>query len=402
MPKTVAFLVTTFPPEVSGASHFNWARSQWFVDRGYRVIVFAPDGQESPAPANHLIVERYPSRPWLPYPLTRVPKLRAARWIDQRLRHYQPDLIVSTDVDRFVMMGCWQNPGRRYATERQIPYVGEFHTDVYNFSATYPGWRWIPKVAKRFKVAKPIYRGIDITICTSHAAAHSCHEVGIERTQVVPFYGIDPLPYSPQLRDRTMLHQWLTESERDHQVVLFLGRLGLEKRVDLLIDAFAQLKCRLPKLSLIIAGDAPSPVVDSLKRRAANVPHVHFTGVMMGAAKAKLYASCDVFCSPSPYETFGLTIVEAMASGIPVITVNSGAVAENVCDRQNGYLTPPDQVNALANTLETALLSDNTAIVRAALQTAQSLTLNQGCERLERYYAGLMSTVRLPQLSPLP
>jgi glycosyltransferase involved in cell wall biosynthesis len=123
---------------------------------------------------------------------------------------------------------------------------------------------------------------------------------------------------------------------------------------------------------------------------------------MMGAAKAKLYASCDVFCSPSPYETFGLTIVEAMASGIPVITVNSGAVAENVCDRQNGYLTPPDQVNALANTLETALLSDNTAIVRAALQTAQSLTLNQGCERLERYYAGLMSTVRLPQLSPLP
>jgi glycosyltransferase involved in cell wall biosynthesis len=97
--------------------------------------------------------------------------------------------------------------------------------------------------------------------------------------------------------------------------LLFLGRLAFEKQVDLLIKAFAQLKQKQEKCSLLIVGDGPDEVVNFLKRLAQPIPHIHFTGFMQGEEKANLLASCDVFCSPSPYETLGRTVVEAMASG---------------------------------------------------------------------------------------
>jgi phosphatidylinositol alpha 1,6-mannosyltransferase len=389
---TLAILVTTFPPEVSGASLFNWERANWFANQGYQVIVFAPDSQhnQSEEISDRLIIERYPSNPWLPYPLTSAPKLSAAKWINDRINHYHPDLILSTDVDRFFLLGCWQSPGSRYADIHSIPYAAEFHTDLYNFSAAYPGWRWVPQFVKWSKLAKCLYRPVDITICPSHAAAETCHQIGIDRTQVISFCGVDVEQYSPKWRDRSFLNQWLSADEADHSVILFLGRLGLEKRVDLLIDAYAQLKRTQPKLSLILAGDAPADAVNFLKKRADQLPHIHFTGFLTGETKSKLYASCDVFCSPSPYETFGLTIIEAMASGIPVITVNTGAVSETVKQGVNGYLVPPDDVGAIARCLQSTLSSDNQNITQSAVEFAQRFSLDQGCQKLETYYRNLI------------
>jgi hypothetical protein len=109
---TLAFLVTGFPPDVSGVSHFNWERAQWFAKQGmYRVVVFAPDWQKEPnSPLalsdldGKLIIECYPSKPWTPYKLTHVPRFRAARQISKRLADYKPDLIVVTDVERLFLI----------------------------------------------------------------------------------------------------------------------------------------------------------------------------------------------------------------------------------------------------------------------------------------------------------
>jgi phosphatidylinositol alpha 1,6-mannosyltransferase len=365
------------------------------------VVVFAPDAQhtQSEVISKNLTIERYPSKPWIPYPLTYVPKLSAAGWIGDRICHHQPHLIVSTDVDRFFLLGCWQTPGSQYAKQNRIPYVAEFHTDLYNFSATYPGWQWVPNFVKRVKLARFLYRSVDLTICPSTSAAETCTQIGIERIKLIPFYGIDSTQFSPEKRDRTFLNQWLSPTEQDHQVILFLGRLGLEKRVDLLIDAFEKLKEILPKSSLILAGDAPASVINALKQRAASIPHIHFTGFIVGEAKTKLFASCDVFCSPSPYETFGLTLTEAMASGLPVITVDSGAASENVSDRINGYLVPPNDDNAIAKTIQTVLTSDTRNIIDNGLKTAQRLSLSQGCQRLEQFYQELLIEPRLSMVN---
>lgn len=119
------------------------------------------------------------------------------------------------------------------------------------------------------------------------------------------------------------------------------------------------------------------------------MPHIHFTGFIKGETKANVLASCDVFCSPSPYETFGRTVVEAMASGIPVVTVESGAVSEYILNGVNGYLVPPNDVEGLANCLDSVLLSNHTEIIQRALQDAQQFSLEQGCQNLSHFYQQL-------------
>ncbi|MBD1932436.1 MULTISPECIES: glycosyltransferase [Cyanophyceae] len=395
---TLAFLVTGFPPDVSGVSHFNWERALWFAKQEmYRVVVFAPDWQnalDTPlAPLNlkgKLIIERYPSKPWLPYKLTHVPKFSAAQEIRKKLAYYQPDLIIITDVERFFLLSTWQLPGRRYARKYHIPYIAEYHTDLYNFSAAYPGWQWLRNAARSSQLASYLYRQIDMTVCASTSASQSCQELGIPKVNTIPFLGIDVSTYSPSRRNRKWLEPWLSAKEKDNKVLLFLGRLGFEKRADLLIEAFGKLKRQYPNYSLIIAGDGPENVVNQLKRLAQQVPDIHFTGFLLGETKANVLASCDVFCSPSPYETFGRTIVEAMASGIPVVTVNSGAVSEYIFDGVNGYLVPANDVDGLANGIHRVLSINNTEVIQHASRDAKQFSLDQGCQNLSNYYQKLL------------
>ncbi|MBW4504704.1 MAG: glycosyltransferase [Scytonema hyalinum WJT4-NPBG1] len=395
---TLAFLVTGFPPDVSGVSHFNWERAQWLAKQDmYRVVVFAPDWQNAPdspsVPSDldgKLFIEYYPSKPWLPYKLTHVPKFFAAGQINKSLAHYKPDLIVMTDVERFFLLGTWQLPGREYAKTHNIPYIAEYHTDLYNFSAAYPGWQWLRNFSRSSNLPNYLYRNFDMTICPSTAASKSCQEVGVTNVHTISFYGIDVSGYSPNRRNPQCLKPWLSVEEKENKILLFLGRVCFEKRVDLLIEAFAKLKRRKLNYSLIIAGDGPDDAVKQLKRLAEQIPHIHFTGFVLGETKANLIASCDVFCSPSPYETFGRTTVEAMASGIPVVTVNSGAVSEYVIDGVNGYLVPPNDVEGLANSIHKVLSSDNTEIIQHALQDAQQFSLEQGCHNLSNYYQQIL------------
>lgn len=398
MNHTLAFLVTGFPPDVSGVSHFNWERAQWFAQQGrYRVVVFAPDWHNAPNTPSvpldlkgRLIVERYPSKPWAPYPLTHVPKFLAARQIEEKINYYRPDLITVTDVERFFVLSTWQLPGRRYVRKQRIPYVAEYHTDLYNFSAAYPGWQWLRKLLRWSNSTSYLYRQFDLTLCPSSAASQSCQEMGVPNVQTLPFYGIDVSAYSPSRCSRQWLEPWLGEGEQNHQIVLFLGRLGYEKRVDLLIEAFAKLKRTHPQCSLIIAGDGPDDAVADLKRLATQVPHVHFTGFILGEMKANLLASCDLFCSPSPYETFGRTIVEAMASGVPVVSVDSGAVSDYAIDGVNAYLVGANDVEKLAARMQKALTSDNTNITQQALQDASQFSFERGCQNLHNYYQKLL------------
>jgi glycosyltransferase involved in cell wall biosynthesis len=392
---TLAFLVTAFPPEVSGSSHFNWARTQWFAKQGmYRVIVFAPDfqkGADSPVLDENLIIERYPSKPWIPYKVTYVPTWRAARQISQKIADYKPELIVMTDVERYFLLSAWQLPGRDYVRKHQIPYLAEYHTDVYNFSATYPGWQWLRNFIRRSRLLSYLYHQLDTTICPSQSASKSCQEMGLKNTHVIPFFGTDISTYNPSRRNRKCLEPWLSLKERDNKILLFLGRLGFEKRVDLVIEAFAKLKRTQLNYSLIIVGDGPTDVVNQLKRLAEPIPDIHFAGFLLGETKANVLASCDVFCSPSPYETFGLTVVEAMASGIPVVTVDSGAVSEYIRHGINGYLVPPNDVEGLANTIHKVLSSNNTEIIQNACRDAKQFSIEQGCQNLNNYYQHFLS-----------
>lgn len=396
--KTLLFLVTGFPPDVSGVSLFNWERAVWLSEQGlYRVVVLAPDWQMSalerhyPSPlGDNLIIDAYPSQPWLPYRLTHVPKRQSVKYIEQQIAYYQPDLIVMTDVERIFLLSTWCIPGKTYARKKGIPLIAEYHTDLYNFSSAYPGWQWLRSFVRRTQLTYYLYRQLDMTLCTSQAAQASCREMGIPHVQYLPFLGVDVSSYHPNLRDRASLQPWLHPHEQEHTVLLFLGRLGYEKRVDLLISAFAQIKQQNPQFSLLIAGDGPIEVVQMLQAQAAAIGDIHFTGFLLGEQKARVMSACDVFCSPSPYETFGRTIIEAMASGLPVVAVASGAVAEYIHHDVNGYLVAANDATALAQMVMQVITQPQSAVVNRACQDAQQFSLERGCQNISNFYQQLL------------
>lgn len=403
---TLAFLFTTFPPEVTGSAYYNWERVKWLARHGdYRIVVLAPDWQGKvvlpTVPeecADRLIIEPYPSKPWLIYNLLQVPTFSAANQIRDCLARYQPDLITVVDIERLFWFGTWHLPGRNYARKHQIPYITEYHTDYYSHLGTYAGGKWIRELFLK-PINQYLYHQCDQSIAVSASSSKGLQNLGVTNARLIRIYGLSLSMYSPARRDRKWFEPWLTPAEQDHKVILFLGRIASEKRVDVLIEAFAELKTRYRKCSLIIVGDGPAEVVQKLRRLAEPVDNIHFTGFIQGEMKANLLASCDVYCSPAPHETFGLTIVEAMASGVPVVTVKSGGVAEYVVDGVNGYLIPPNDSEKLARGIENVLISDNATIVEQGLRSTHELSLEKGCENLDDYYQELWSQISSLELA---
>lgn len=404
--KTLLFLVTGFPPDVSGISLFNWERAVWLSEQeNYRVIVIAPDWQMSRAErkypsqgGDNLIIDTYPSQPWLPYPLTHVPKFQSFQYIEQQIARYQPDLIVVTDVEKLFLLSTWRIPGKAYAKKQGIPFLAEYHTDLYNFSSAYPGWQWLRYLVRRTQLTSYLYRQFDLTLCTSQAAQASCQEMGISNAQVLPFLGIDVSGFDPNLRNRASLQPWLQPHEQDYTVLLFLGRLGYEKRVDLLIETFAKIKQQHEQFSLLIVGDGPAEVVQKLQAQAARIGDIHFTGYLLGEQKAKVMAACDIFCSPSPYETFGRTIIEAMASGLPVVTVASGAVTEYIQSGVNGYLVLPNDADSFAQMIEQIVTTEKKDLIAQASKDARQFSLKHSCQKLSNFYHNLLIKAPSPDL----
>jgi glycosyltransferase involved in cell wall biosynthesis len=141
-----------------------------------------------------------------------------------------------------------------------------------------------------------------------------------------------------------------------------------------LLDAYGLFRKRHPGARLAIAGDGPARE----ELEASAPPGVRFLGAVEGDALARLYASADVFCFPSTTDTFGQVLLEAGASGLPVVATRTGGTAELVEHRRNGLLVPPDDPEAFARALRRIATQaerrrelGNQGRIRAAARTSE-------------------------------
>jgi glycosyltransferase involved in cell wall biosynthesis len=143
---------------------------------------------------------------------------------------------------------------------------------------------------------------------------------------------------------------------------LYVGRVSREKDVDRLVDAFDRLRERGHASSLVIVGDGPYR--EELQARCQGRP-IAFTGVLEGDDLAAAYASADVMVFPSTTDTFGNVVLEAQASGLPVIVSDLGGPAEIVRCHDSGVIVDHDESDALVDAMERLYLSPE---LRAALR----------------------------------
>jgi 1,2-diacylglycerol 3-alpha-glucosyltransferase len=145
----------------------------------------------------------------------------------------------------------------------------------------------------------------------------------------------------------------------DQIKLLHVGRLGYEKRVDILIRAFAILISDYPDINLQIVGDGPD--VKVLKQLAADLgvaSRVNFTGFIPRWQLPQVYQQADIFITASTVETQGLVVLEAMASNLPIVGVNAMALPDLIQQGVNGYLVNPNDVRALVDAIAPIIRSE--------------------------------------------
>src|SRR5437762_4002159 len=130
--------------------------------------------------------------------------------------------------------------------------------------------------------------------------------------------------------------------------LLYVGRISREKDLDVLADAYRRLRDEGLPVHLCIVGHGPysEPLARSL-------PEAFFTGYLTGKELATAYASADIFVFPSTTDTFGNVIIEAQASGVPVVVSDSGGPKELVEDKANGLITRSHDVNDFTSAIRT-------------------------------------------------
>lgn len=147
------------------------------------------------------------------------------------------------------------------------------------------------------------------------------------------------------------------------RVVLTVGRWAANERykgADDLIEAIATLRKTVPDVSLVAVGTGDDlPRLREISAELHVAEHVHFFEGLSGEELAGCYARAQVFALPSTGEGFGLVYLEAMAFAKPVVAAAAGGATDLIQDGQNGFLVPPRDVAALAQTLEQLLRDDS-------------------------------------------
>lgn len=226
------------------------------------------------------------------------------------------------------------------------------------------------------------YRQCTSVLAPTHAVAAALEERGLARRVGVWGRGVDADLFSPSRRSTRFRRTLLAGGEL---LLLSVGRLSPEKGPNLLLEAFALLRNELPGLRLAFVGDGPAR--PSLEAQAPK--GVHFLGELRGEELARVYASADVFCFPSTTDTFGQVLLEASASGLPVVAADTGGAREIVRDGVTGILVRPEDPRSFAAALGSLAGS---GAVRSSLGTAGRASALE--RSWERSYTELLDAYR--------
>lgn len=185
--------------------------------------------------------------------------------------------------------------------------------------------------------------------------------------------------------------------------ILHIGRLGPEKNVDVLIKAFAIVAKNYKDVVLEIIGDGPErKYLEKLAGKLHLKDRIIFKGFVDRAVIIEEVGQADFFATASTIETQGLVILEAMASGLPVVGVNALAIPEAIKDGENGFVVNPGDYRSMAKRF-TDLLRDRELrekMGKASVLLAKEHDLEKAAQKLEEHYKKLAKK-EVPELTPV-
>lgn len=298
------------------------------------------------------------------------------KYIRHDIERFAPDLIHVSTPD---ILGA---RAQTMAKAMGLPVVASLHTLFETYVEHY-GLRWLrPAIEAHLR---RFYRRSDYVLVPTPALRVSMHANGINRVGIWS-RGIDRNRFNPARRDQT----WRTAQgfAQDDIVILFFGRLVIEKGVDIFIATVKALEAsRGKRVRALVVGSGPA------EGRFAALPHAVLTGHLEGDDLARAVASADIFLTPSITESFGNVTLEAMAAGLAVVSADAPSSRSLIEHSSTGMLCAPTKVTAYVDAIGALIdAPDHRRRLGADAHKASAVyTWNAASSAVEAAYAEILS-----------
>ena len=383
----IAFFTDAYHPRVSGLVSSLDEFMKGFQARGHEVLIVCPTYPKARMggrldPPNIL---RVPAMMAVVDPEDRLALPWTVRNTMAKVEAFHPDIVhIQTEFS----IG---NMGRRYAHEHGLAVVSTCHTHYEMYISNYvPLPPFIGKQIVR-TATRILHEKDDYLVVPSRHIESVLRSYGITKDCAIIPTGVDDGLFRPCPAEAGVLREALAERYpkiKEGPLLVYVGRMGHEKNVRLLIEAFSLVLGEFPEACLLMVGDGPA--TRDVKRLAheRRVSHrLIMTGYVARERLPAYYSMADVFTFPSATETQGLVTIESMLCGTPVVGVNEMGTAEVMEGERGGLLAANNKADYAGKVLR--LLRDPDLLARKsteALVHGKEWTVAASCSRLEALY----------------
>jgi 1,2-diacylglycerol 3-alpha-glucosyltransferase len=363
----------SFHPTVDGAIVAMETVSKGLEKRGHEVIVLAPDTAHRPEYKRK--VHYLPATEFRSYPGYRV--VISPSDMLEFLRKEKADVIHCHGIASMAILSLTA------ARVLKVPHVLTFHTmanEAIKYYSPIPVrddiiielvWTYLRNMLKR----------PEVVIAPSAPVKTELEENGVvmKACEVVPT-GVDCERFTPERYDKRFLEKFGLSGKR---VLLHVGRLSMEKRLDIVLEAIAQLAPTEPDIRLLVAGTGPAIGDYQEKARLLGIAdRVVFAGFLPDEDLPTAYASAEALVIASTFETQGLVVLEALASGTPVVGMRCRAIPEFVHEGTNGCLFDAD---TCADAIRRCLVRGDSMMMNS-VSSAREYSMDACIAKLEKAY----------------
>ncbi|MCL4495538.1 MAG: glycosyltransferase family 1 protein [Firmicutes bacterium] len=374
----IAFVTETWHPSTDGVVTRVTQTVRELKRRGHEILIVAPSGGDPvfegmavKSVPTFSVSFVYGGKPW-GMPLPRVQKF---------LDEFHPDVVHVVNPFVLGIAGIYA------AKRRHYPLVASYHTNIAQYAEFYHLGFTKPAI---WGILRMLHNQAAFNLATSEAIMRDIAQHGIKNARVWR-RGVDLSGFHPRHRSEEM-REALTEGHGDRLIALYVGRIAKEKGLERLLSLF------LGNTGLHLALVGEGPAIDYFRERFENTPTT-FVGRLLGEELASAYASADFFVFPSTTETLGLVLLEAMASGLPIIAAESAPSHELIDSSGAGKLFPSTQPYQLANLVRELLQNPDelAELGRKARLEAEKWGWKEPTDELEALYKQAIGMVKVVQ-----
>ncbi len=328
----IAYFSDTFYPRIDGVVVTLLNFIQLLAENGHKIKLYVPNYKNIIEREFHenISIERYTSFKLIGYPDFRV-AIPVLLKVERSIQIFKPEIIHFHTPGPLGLMGI--NCAKQY----KIPLIGTYHTSLTDSLVCISLNKKVDKSNKKdlpkkivWKLSNYYYNKCDLVTAPSESMRKELKKNGLKAKVVFLSNGLALDAFS------------LKEKYSKKAKLLHVGRISFEKNIDVIIKSVFILRKEFHDIILDIVGDGPA--LKSLKLMTQKLElekNIRFLGRKEHIKLNKIYKEHDIFITASTMETQGVVILEAMASGLPIIGVKKLAIPDLVKNNVNGYVTKP-------------------------------------------------------------